>query len=140
MTTTAANLEREVWQRAGGACEYCHMSHEFYRIPFQLDHIVAQQHGGATTSDNLCLCCFHCNLHKGPNIASIDPQTQQLARLFHPRRDQWDEHFAWQAHELVGLTPIGRATIRCLAINDAEYRAVRAALLLEGVFPPQGPR
>jgi hypothetical protein len=131
-----AALEQEVWRRAGSRCEYCHVPQEFYRVPFQIDHVIAEQHGGPTVLENLALACLHCNRHKGPNIASIDPDTGQLVPLFHPRRDRWEDHFRWSHHELVGLTTVGRATIRVLAINHPDCLAVRAALILEGVFPP----
>ncbi len=36
-------------------------------------HIVASQHLGATTVDNLALSCPFCNRHKGPNLVGIDP-------------------------------------------------------------------
>ena len=107
-----------------------------YRTPFHVDHIVPLQHGGETSVANLALACFHCNLHKGPNVAGLDPQTGSLARLFHPRQDHWAEHFAWSGAGLDGLTPVGRATISVLAINEPLYLAVRAALIEEGVFPP----
>ncbi|MCI0459594.1 MAG: HNH endonuclease [Gemmataceae bacterium] len=129
-------LEREVWNRAKATCEYCRIPQALYRVPFQVDHIIAQQHGGPTTLENLALACLHCNLHKGPNIASVDPDTRQVVVLFHPRRDRWEDHFEWDGHVLVGRTPTGRATVRCLALNDSVYLSVRAALLLEGVFPP----
>lgn len=48
------------------------MPQTLYRSPFQIDHIIARQHGGRTSPDNLALSCFHCNTHKGPNIARID--------------------------------------------------------------------
>ena len=86
--------------------------------------------------DNLAYACAHCNLHKGPNIAGLDPTTGDLTRLFHPRTDDWGTHFEWSAHLLVGRTPIGRTTVVVLAMNDAAHRVVRAALLAEGVFPP----
>ncbi len=57
--------------------------------------------------------------------------TGDLLRLFHPRRDTWTEHFIWSGAELVGRTPIGRTTIRVLAINHPDYLAVREALLEE---------
>lgn len=53
----------------------------------QIDHIVAEKHHGQTVADNLALCCLNDNLHKGPNIAGLDPETGTLTRLFHPRRD-----------------------------------------------------
>jgi hypothetical protein len=51
-----------------------------------VDHIIARQHDGATTIDNLALACLHCNRHKGPNIAGRDVATGDLVRLFHPRQ------------------------------------------------------
>jgi len=111
------------------------MPEALYRSPFQIDHIVARQHGGQTVSDNLALSCFHCNTHKGPNVAGANPATGEVVRLFHPRKDAWDDHFRWAGPMLEGLTPVGEVTIQVLAINDPEYVAVRQALIEEGVFP-----
>jgi hypothetical protein len=44
-------------------------------LPFQLDHIRAQKHGGKTTLANLCWSCLPCNVAKGPNAAGYDPST-----------------------------------------------------------------
>lgn len=129
-------LEQEVWSRAAGTCEYCRMPHSFYRAPFQIDHVIARQHGGRTVSENLALACFHCNTHKGPNIAGIDPATGEMVRLFHPRVDHWNEHFEWDGPELQGRTSIARATVQVLGINHWDYLAVRQSLIAEGVFPP----
>ena len=92
-----ARLRAQVRDRAGGRCEYCRIHEDddpFFTFP--IDHVIAQQHGGATTLDNLWLSCFRCNAHKGPNLASVDPATAMTAQLFHPRRDSWDEHFQCQ--------------------------------------------
>jgi hypothetical protein len=62
------------------------------------------------------------------------------ARRFRPRTDVWEDHFEWSAHIVVGRTPIGRTTVRVLAMNEPIIRAVRAALLTEGVFPPVLPK
>lgn len=51
-------LEREVWRRAGDACEYCRMPQAFYDTRHQVDHVIARQHGGPTAADNLALACF----------------------------------------------------------------------------------
>jgi hypothetical protein len=126
-------LENEVVQRARGLCEYCHFPVSAAEIPFHIDHIVAEKHGGPTTSGNLAWACFSCNLRKGPNIAGLDPVTGDLTRLFHPRTDVWTEHFflGWCMR---GKTPVGRTTIAVLDINDADAVAVRQALRDEGVF------
>jgi hypothetical protein len=125
-----------VRRRAGDACEYCRMPQRFYRARFQVEHVIARQHGGPTVPDNLALACQHCNSHEGPNLAGIDPDTGAMVPLFLPRRDAWDAHFMWSGHVLVGRTPTGRATVAVLAINADVYLSVRAALLMEGEFPP----
>jgi hypothetical protein len=81
--------------------------------------------------------CVFCNLHKGPNIAGLDPTTRELTRLYDPRRDRWREHFAWQGPVLAGLTPIGRTTVRVLAMNDPVMVAAREVLIAEARFPPR---
>ena len=94
---------------------------------------IAKQHGGKTSLENLALAYYRCNTHKGPNISGIDPITRKLVRLFDPRRDQWPQHFRWQGLRLVGVTAIGRATIRVLCINRSDALLVRAALSEEGI-------
>jgi hypothetical protein len=103
-------------------------------LPFQVDHIIAEQHGGETILENLAWSCLHCNKHKGPNIAGLDPVTNALGALFHPRRQRWERHFVWNRAILAGPTRIGRATIGVLAINDPDTVAFRAELMEEGVF------
>jgi 5-methylcytosine-specific restriction endonuclease McrA len=89
-----ASLARDVRERAGHMCEYCRMPESNYpTVPFPIDHIIARQHGGSTTLDNLALSCLHDNTHKGPNIAGIDPVSRRISRLFNPRRDRWVRHF-----------------------------------------------
>jgi HNH endonuclease len=99
-------LQREVRCRAQFRCEYCHSPEEFAELPFHIDHVIAQQHGGRTTSDNLALACCYCNRYKGPNIAAIDPQTGVVVELFNPRRHAWEEHFSWIGSQ---LAPVARA-------------------------------
>jgi hypothetical protein len=81
------------------------------------------------------LACFPCNNHKGPNIAGRDPLTERIVRLFHPRRDKWHQHFEWRGPELMGLTPVGRATITVLEINLPHRVSLRQSLIEEGIFP-----
>src|SRR5436305_5198100 len=121
-------LEDEVWRPANGRCEYCHLPWGFHRAPFQIDHIIAEQHGGPTVSENLAVACLRCNKRKGPNLAGVSPDTGDIVRLFNPRRDEWTEHFHWDGARLVGLTPIGKATIAVLAINHPSAVVVREEL------------
>jgi hypothetical protein len=131
-----AALERLVWERANGRCEYCQFPAEISLLPFQLDHIIAEKHGGPTTADNLALSCERCNSHKGPNIAGY--LDARHVPLFNPRLDLWSDHFEWSGAVLVGKTPIGQVTVEVLAINLPYRIALRTALIAEGIFPPSG--
>jgi hypothetical protein len=91
----SSELRQLVWSRAAGLCEYCRMPDEFDPLPFAVDHIRPQFHHGSATAENLCVCCFSCNTFKAVNVAGHDPETEQLTRLFHPRLDNWTEHFTW---------------------------------------------
>jgi len=124
-------LVRRVWRRACDRCEYCLISQFAFPLPFQIDHILAEQHGGETVAENLALACPHCNRFKGPNIAGLDPDTADLTRLFNPRRDAWADHFRLDGPRMTGRTPIGRATIRVLAMNANDLLVIRAELLAE---------
>ncbi|AWM39167.1 HNH endonuclease [Gemmata obscuriglobus] len=117
-----AAVRRLVRDRAGHRCEYCRtrQSDEPF-ITYQTEHVIAIQHGGGDDESNLALACSHCNLHKGPNLSGIDPVTDAIEPLFHPRRQTWDDHFEFQGPVIAGRTPCGRATVRVLAMN-AEAR------------------
>ena len=129
-------LENLVWRRAGGCCEYCRLSKADLDLAFEVDHIIAEHHEGQTKADNLCLACFACNRHKGPNVAGVDPKTRKIVPLFNPRRHKWSRHFRWDGPVLVGRTPNGQATVIALKIN-LDYRVdLRQGLIEEGVFPP----
>lgn len=54
--------------------------------------------------------------------------------LFNPRLQSWDEHFDLIGPEIVGLTDIGRATVRLLDMNDDERLIMRAELQSEGML------
>ena len=86
-------------------------------IPFHVEHILSRQHGGTDDPSGLALACDRCNAYKGPNLTSIDPDTNTVAVLFNPRRDVWRDHFVIRGGEILGLTPTGRATVRLLNMN-----------------------
>jgi hypothetical protein len=126
MDAAARILVRE---RAGNRCEYCRLPQDALPLPpFHIEHIVARQHGGADDESNLALACHHCNLHKGPNLTGIDPETSAVVLLFHPRQAEWHDNFAFAGPMIVGLTPSGRATVRVLAMNDARRMELRLEL------------
>ena len=91
-------LDELVRRRAGYICEYCLLPQMLHGWTFEIDHVIAEQHGGRTVSENLALCCPKCNRHKGPNVAGVDPETNRVCPIFHPRQDRWPEHFDWEEH------------------------------------------
>src|ERR1700722_7831135 len=121
-----------VRQRAGDRCEYCHMPRANTVLPHEVDHIKPLKHHGASALGNLAWACALCNSFKSSNVAGYDPATGQLTRLYNPRIDDWAQHFRWDGPELTGTTPIGRATLDVLRINDAARVHHRQLLLLEG--------
>lgn len=126
MDAAARKLVRD---RAAALCEYCRLPEWVAEIPFHIEHIIAQQHGGQDDVANLTLACDRCNLYKGPNIASIDPFDGSLTPLFQPRQDKWDDHFQMEGAIIVGLTPAGRATVALLKMNAAPRLRLRECRL-----------
>ena len=122
-------LRAAVASRAAHRCEYCHILDEDDAFSFHIEHIIALKHGGSRQLENLAHACQHCNLHKGPNLAGIDPVTGAITPLFHPRRQLWTDHFSTDKLQIVGLTPTGRATIHVLAMNDPDRVQLRALLI-----------
>ncbi len=88
-----AELRQLVRTRADNRCEYCRLPQHAVDGVLQVEHIIARQHGGGDELTNLALACDQCNLHKGPNLSAIDPESGQTVQLFDPRRDAWEEHF-----------------------------------------------
>ena len=130
-----AALRGLVRDRANGRCEYCLIHEDDSALPHQPDHVVAVKHGGVTTADNLALACFLCNRFKGSDVASIDPQTGAVVRLFRPRADRWSDHFLFAVGVISGRTPEGRATARLLRFNARQSVETRRNLFDEGRWP-----
>jgi len=117
-----------VRERARNRCEYCRLHQDDSPLaPLHIEHIIPKKHGGSDSIDNLALACIDCNLHKGANLAGIDPETEELTELFHPRRHHWEVHFEWQGLYLVGKTAIGRTTVRVLNVNGNDQLALRSS-------------
>jgi len=134
MNVSAETL-RVVEARAGGRCEYCRMAQSLQGTTFHVEHIVPRSRGGDSSVENLAWCCPSCNLHKATRLEATDPITRSTVRLFHPRRDEWVEHFEWSGYEIVGRSPIGRATVQLLDLNDSRRLLIRRAEEMLGLFP-----
>lgn len=122
-------LRRKLYALAAECCEYCLFPASLAEFPHEPDHIIAVQHRGTTTLENLALACFPCNRHKGSNVGSYDEITGELTRLFHPRRDRWQDHFALHNGEILPITDIGRVTAHVLQFNTPNRIAERKLAL-----------
>ena len=131
-------LRTLVAEDAAHRCGYCLSVEAVIGVPFEMDHLIPESLGGRTVRENLWLCCGPCNDRKGTRISAIDAQTGQRVRVFHPRRDEWLQHFRWTANgELIeGLTPIGRATVLALELNRPLLVTARRAWVRVGWHPP----
>ena len=126
-------LRRSVTKRAYDCCEYCLQPETFAFSSHQIDRVIAEKHGGQTTEDNLALACKLCNTFKGSDIASIDPTTQEIIRLYHPRTDHWRTHFRREAAELVPLTAVARTTVWLLQLNRDDRLQERTLWFASGL-------
>ena len=123
---THGGARASIRERTDNRCEYCRRRQETSPlIRLQMEHVIPTKHGGGDELDNLALACAECNLKKSSDLAGFDPETQMLTPLFHPRHDRWEEHFAWHGLRIVGLTAVGRTTVRVLDLNAAARLRVR---------------
>jgi HNH endonuclease len=113
-TYIPAALRRQVYERAKGSCEYCLIPDVATFTVHEIDHIIAEKHGGSTESENLALSCAECNKYKGSDVASINPENGAIVALYHPRRNLWSENFRLSGGEFVPLTAVGQVTINLL--------------------------
>lgn len=129
-------MRQQVRRRAGHRCEYCLLSEQDAFFTHEVDHVIAEKHGGVTTPDNLALACFDCNRFKGSDIASLDPASGSLVALYSPRTDRFEDHFHIENGVLRPLTAVARATERLLKLNLPIRVAIRRTLAASGRYPP----
>jgi hypothetical protein len=128
LTYVPMELRRLVVERAGERCEYCLLPAGAAFFPHEVDHVIAEKHGGVAAAENLAFACWRCNRHKGSDLGSFDPHTHAFAFLFNPRIQAWSAHFALHGEYIVGLAPEGRTTVRLLRLNSEERLAERRRL------------
>jgi 5-methylcytosine-specific restriction endonuclease McrA len=87
MNTVPESIREQARQRAGGRCEYCGKSEEASTYPHHIEHIIARKHDGTSELFNLAWACFHCNVAKGSDIASMirKRQNSPLSSIHVPR-------------------------------------------------------
>ena len=132
------SLRRRVANQARYRCGYCLSQEAVVGSPMELDHLFPRSLGGPSVEGNLWLTCSLCNEHKGARIAGVDPETGLLVRLFNPRHQVWQEHFAWtdSGTRIAGKTAIGRATVEALELNRPSLVESRRIWVEAGWHPP----
>ena len=125
---------RLIQERAANRCDYCLVHAEDADIRHEVDHIIAEKHGGATHIDNLAYACFICNNNKGSDIASLSIEGA-ITRFFHPRTDVWNEHFRIEGDQIFPLTAVAEATHRIFVFNSSNRRTERRGLQLLNRYP-----
>ena len=127
-------LRTAVRERAKALCEYCLFPELEAFFSFEPDHVIAIKHHGLTELSNLANSCFECNRLKGSDIASADPVSGSIVRLYHPRRDRWSDHFEMQDGVIQTRTDVGRVTVALLQLNRPKMVSIRRLLLAAGRY------
>ena len=125
-------MREEVRARAGRRCEYCLEPEDLAFAPHQIDHVIAEKHGGGTALENLALCCAICNRRKGSDLSTLDPVSGELRALYHPRQDRWVDHFELDGGEIIARSSTGRVTVKLLRLNRPDRIKEREALVRSG--------
>jgi hypothetical protein len=118
-------------------CGYCQIQEAVSGIRLTIEHIIPTARSGQDNEDNLWLSCRLCNEAKGKLIAALDPDSDKVVPLYNPRSQHWYDHFAWHTSktQILGLTPIGRATVLALDLNHP-FRVRSRVLWVEAGFHP----
>jgi 5-methylcytosine-specific restriction endonuclease McrA len=78
-----------------GYCEYCKHLQRYMASRHHNEHIIPIFLKGKSEFENLAKSCGYCNSKKGIRVSALDPVTNEIVPLFHPRKQKWDEHFQW---------------------------------------------
>jgi len=139
-TYIPVDLARRVREAAGNRCGYCLSPQRLVMARLQFEHLIPLSRGGLTEEANLWLSCPLCNNYKGEQTMAADPETDEQVPLFNPRTQNWFDHFRWSADGLriIGLTPIGRATVAALHLSDdSDALRIRSYWVEVGWHPPK---
>jgi hypothetical protein len=133
------DVERRVREAARQRRGYCLSPQHLVMARLEIEHTIPLAKGGTDDEANLWLACPICNGHKSDKTEAIDPETGAVVPLFNPRTQRWSDHFAWSDDglQIVGQTPVGRATVVALHLSDdPDALTVRSFWVLAGWHPP----
>ncbi len=132
------SVRRSVAAAAQHRCGYCLTDQRISGAQMHIEHIIPRAHGGTSDETNLWLACAWCNSYKGAKTHAVDPETGEEVPLFNPRTQQWSDHFRWSddGTRIIGLTPVGRATVVALRMNNEFIVVARRHWVIAGWHPP----
>lgn len=132
------SFRSKIAKRANGCCEYCMSQQKYASYTFPVEHIIPSIKGGSDKLNNLALACQGCNSYKYTKTVAIDPISEKEVSLFHPRKQEWADHFKWNENftVIIGISAIGRATIHALHLNREFLINQRTIYRAYGVHPP----
>jgi hypothetical protein len=138
MSQISEAVRLRVRVQAGDRCGYCRSLQKYVLGVLEIDHIISRAAGRSDDEENLWLACRLCNSYKGAQVYAKDPITNQQVQLFNPRTQAWSSHFTWTHDDacITGLTPVGRATVVALQLNNSYAVTVRKAWISAGWHPP----
>lgn len=110
-----------------------------------MDHIQPQSLGGSDELENLALASRRCNGRRYNFMEGTDRLTGKVERLFNPRQDAWNDHFAWSSDglKIIQQSAKARATNDRLDLNDEHHDGgavcqARRFWVQGGWHPPEG--
>jgi hypothetical protein len=132
-------VERRVREAARQRCGYCLSPQHLVMARLEVEHILPLAKGGTDDETNLWLACPICNGHKSDKVEALDPETGVVTPLFNPRTQRWVDHFHWAPDglQIIGVTPVGRATVVAFHLSDdPDALMVLSFWVLAGWHPP----
>ena len=132
-------FQQRVREAARHRCGYCLSPQKYVMGKLEIEHTIPRAHGGSDDESNLWLSCSLCNRYKGSQITGMDSLDSAQVALFNPGMQVWDAHFRWSPDgtQIIGITPVGRATVAALQLNNEVAVEVRRNWVLAGWHPPK---
>jgi HNH endonuclease len=139
VTYISEAIRQRVIKAARNRCGYCLCQQQYSPVTLEIEHLHPLAKGGTDEESNLCLACRTCNNFKRDQIDAIDAVTGQRVPLFNPRQQHWADHFEWSdsGQHILGKTPIGRATVEALKLNNELMVTVRGLWVQAGWHRPK---
>jgi hypothetical protein len=131
-------LRNQIAAEARERCGYCLTDQRVSGAQMHIEHLIPRAQGGRSVRMNLWLACAWCNSYKGTRTEAVDPETGMRVGLFNPRIQVWSEHFRWSDDgvHILGVTPVGRATVKALHLNNPYIVPARRLWVVAGWHPP----